>query len=144
MKHAVLTSIGHNISDSLASGIGLMIGVYEMDVFGEAGRSPDGFIEVDFLTGATRGAKPTPFLANAIRLYAEALPSLCERQGVSVADFKRLVARFQRSGTPPSPEFIVEVEDRAGKVSHDRYLGVPGRRPRVLDPLGRVRRNRSA
>ncbi|PZQ59946.1 MAG: hypothetical protein DI570_15300 [Phenylobacterium zucineum] len=144
MKHAVLTSIGHNISDSLASGIGLMIGVYEMDVFGEARRSPDGFIEVDFLTGVTSGAQPTPALAEAIRSYAQVLPSLCERQGASVTDFKRLVARFQHSGSPSSPEFIVEVEDRAGKVSRDRYLGVPGRRPRVLDPLGRMRRNRSA
>ncbi len=35
MKHAVLKSVAHNIADSLASGIGLMIGIYEMDVFGD-------------------------------------------------------------------------------------------------------------
>ena len=36
MKHDELRSIGHNIADSLASGCGLMIGVYDMDIFGEA------------------------------------------------------------------------------------------------------------
>lgn len=35
MKFDTLRSIGHNIADSLGSGIGLLIGVYEMDVFGE-------------------------------------------------------------------------------------------------------------
>lgn len=33
MKFGVLRSIGHNIADSLASGIGLMIGVYTTNVF---------------------------------------------------------------------------------------------------------------
>jgi hypothetical protein len=32
MKHDDLRSIGHNIAHSLASGIGLMIGVYNMDI----------------------------------------------------------------------------------------------------------------
>ncbi len=60
MKHAVLTSVAHNIADSLASGIGLMIGVYEMDIFGEAAHSSEGFIEVDFLTGASACAARAP------------------------------------------------------------------------------------
>jgi hypothetical protein len=49
MKHAELRSIVHNVADSLASGIGLMIGVYNSDTFGEAARSPSGLITVDFL-----------------------------------------------------------------------------------------------
>ena len=36
MKFDELRSIGHNIADSLASGIGLLIGYYQMDIFGEA------------------------------------------------------------------------------------------------------------
>lgn len=139
MKHAVLTSIGHNIADSLASGIGLLIGVFDMDIFGEARRSAEGFIEVNFVDGTTSGGKPTPNLAEAIHEYSKVLPALCERQGASISDFKRLVARYQHSR-----EFIVEVEDSAGKVSRDRYVGVPGARPKALDPLGRVRRVRSA
>jgi len=94
MKHAVLASVAHNIADSLASGIGLMIGVYEMDVFGEAHSSSEQFIEVDFLRGTTSGAKVSPGLARAIRLYSGELAGLCERQGVAVADFARLTARY--------------------------------------------------
>ena len=51
MKFGVLQSIVHNAADSLGSGIGLIVGVYEMDIYGEAGRSPEGAIKVDFLTG---------------------------------------------------------------------------------------------
>jgi hypothetical protein len=142
VKHAVLTSIGHNIADSLASGIGMLIGVYEMDVFGEAARSPEGFIEVDFLTGATSGAQPSPSLARAIQLYAQALPTLCERQGAVVSDFERLTTRYS-SRTAMDCEFTVEVIDRLGKRSRSRYIGVPGARARTVDELGRVRRQRS-
>jgi hypothetical protein len=88
MKHAVLASLGHNIADSFASGIGLMIGVYDMDVFGEAAASQEGFIEVDFLTGSTTGAATSASLARAISLYAEALPGLCKKHGVEATDFE--------------------------------------------------------
>jgi len=70
VKHSVLTSIGHNFADSLASGIGLMIGVYAMDVFGEAACSPEGFIEVDFLTGCDVGSA-------ALALACSRDPPLC-------------------------------------------------------------------
>jgi len=141
VKHAVLTSIGHNIAGSLASGIGLMIGVYDMDVYDEAFRSPKGFIDVNFLTGEASGSQVSHSLKRAVKLYAQALPSLCERQGAAVSDFKRLVVRY--SGGSVS-QFIVEVEDRTGKTSRDRYVGSPGARPRLLDPLGRVRPETSA
>lgn len=50
-KIGTLRAIAHNIVDLLGTGIDLLIGVYEMDIFGEASKSPDGFIRVDFLTG---------------------------------------------------------------------------------------------
>ena len=137
MKFGELKSIGHNIADSLASGIGLMIGVFEMDVFGEAAASPEGYIEVDFLTGEASGGRPSPDLARALRLYAEALADLCKRHGVEVSDFRHLSARF--SGRPMFERFTVTVEDREGRRSTDDYVGVPGRRPKTLDHLGRVR-----
>jgi hypothetical protein len=142
MKHAVLASLGHNIADSLASGIGLMIGVYDMDVFGEAAASQEGFIEVDFLAGATTGAATSASLARAISLYAEALPSLCKKHGVEVTDFEKLSARFLGEGH--RAEFVVTVTDRNGKSTGRRYVGNPGARPITLDPLGRRRRVRSA
>jgi hypothetical protein len=73
MKFDELRSIAHNIADSLASGIGLLIGYYELDIFGEASRSPEGFIVVDFLTGTCRAGAPSESLARAIALNKNAL-----------------------------------------------------------------------
>lgn len=138
MKFGELKSVGHNIADSLASGIGLMIGVYEMDVFGEAGASPDGVLEVDFLNGKILEGNPSPTLTDAVMRYSVALPELCERHGADVSDFRRLTAKY--SGTGLSRGFSVTVENRNGKSSTDRFEGVPGARPKVLDSLGRIRR----
>jgi hypothetical protein len=142
MKHAVLASLGHNIADSLASGIGLMIGVYDMDVFREAAASPEGYIKVDFLTGATSGGAPSASLTRAIALYAEVLPDLCEKHHAQVTDFAKLSARY--SVKELTAAFVVSVTDRSGKNSTRRYVGAPGARPITLDPLGRRRRIRSA
>ena len=142
VKHAVLTSIAHNVADSLASGCGLMIGVSDMDVFGAAARGGEGYLEVDFLAGTITGGQPSPSLTKAVHLYAEALPGLCERQGAEVADFRRLVVRY--SGVFPAQDFVVEVTDRGGKTSRYRYVGRPGARPKAVDSLGRARRVRSA
>ena len=57
MKHDQIRSVAHNIASSLASGTGLLIGMYEMNVFGEAASSPEGFIKIDFLTGTTSGGR---------------------------------------------------------------------------------------
>jgi hypothetical protein len=141
MKFDELRSIGHNIADSLASGIGFLIGVYEMDVFGEAAESPQGVIEIDFLTGTSTGGQPSISLADAISKYGGALPSLCEKHGASLSDFHRLSVRYV-AGTR-SRHFVVTVEDRHGRSSADIYEGSPGKRIKVLDPLGRVRTNRS-
>ncbi|MEO5773033.1 MAG: hypothetical protein ABIQ32_02805 [Sphingomicrobium sp.] len=138
MKFGTLTSIGHNIADSVASGIGLMIGVYEIYIFREAAAAPEGFIEVDFLAGEATAGEPSAELQRALKLYAEALPDLCKRQGVDVSDFNQLSVRF--SGGPMSERFTVTIEDRNGRSSVDEYFGLPGKRPRVLDHLGRVRR----
>jgi hypothetical protein len=54
MKLGELKSVGHNIADSFASGIGLLIGHYEMNVFAEAASEPEGFVVVDFLEGSTK------------------------------------------------------------------------------------------
>jgi hypothetical protein len=140
MKFGTLRSVAHNIADSLAGGIGMMIGVYELYVFEEAAAAPEGFIEVDFLTGQSSGGKPSRELARALKLYAGALPDLCRRHGIDVAEFRELTARF--SGRPMFHGYIVTIEDRQGRRSIDEYRGVPGRRPKVLDHLGRIRRKR--
>lgn len=120
--------------------MGFLIGIYGTDVFGEAALTPDGFIQVDFLTGSTMG-EVSPSLAKAISLYAEALPQLCESQGVTVADFDRLTTKYVAKA---DHYFIVEVTDRRGKTSRDRYVGLASERPKGVDSLGRVRRMKSA
>jgi len=138
MKLGTLRGIGHNLADSVACGMGFMVGVYGMDIFGEAGRTAEGYIEVDFLTGATSGGQPSASLARGLRLYAEqALPKLCKSHGVSVSDFRKLTVRF-RPG-PIHGRFEVVVEDQDGRCSTAEYEGLPGRRVKVLDHLGRVR-----
>lgn len=137
MKFGVMRSIGHNIADSLASGLGFMIGVYTTDIFDEAAKTPEGFIEVDFLTGATSGGQPSVSLARAINLYADALPALCEKQGIPASAFRQLTVRFFTSML--FERFIVTVEDKQGQRSIDEYAGSPGTRAKFLDPLGRVR-----
>lgn len=137
MKHDILKSIAHNIADSLASGIGLLIGIYEMDVFGEARSSPEKFLTVDFLAGMILDGQPSPSLREAVQLYKEALPNLCIGQGGSISDFRELTVRYY--GHYPDKRFIVTIVDKTGRRSSNEYSGVPGKRVKVLDSLGRIR-----
>ena len=138
MKFAELRSIGHNIAHSLASGIGLLIGVFEIDVFGEARRNPNRCIVVDFLSGKVVKGRASPSLARAVALYAKALPALCDKHRTSSAIFSELVACY--SADAFGPRFTVTVADHGGRRAVDEYVGVPGRRIRILDHLGRIRR----
>ena len=69
MKQGKLRSIAHNVADSFASGVGIPIGVYVTDVFGEAEKSPDHFITVDFLRGKVAAGSGSAGLEGAVRLY---------------------------------------------------------------------------
>ena len=139
MKFASLKSAGHNISDSLASGIGLMIGVYEINVFGEAAATRDKSLDVDFLRGTvTLGASRK--LREAVRLYHKALPAFLIKHGVGLDEVAVLSARFAVAGALRRQHFIVTVENSAGKRAVDQYVGTPGRKlqrrkgERIADP----------
>ncbi|MCV3766663.1 hypothetical protein [Rhizobium sp. TRM95796] len=136
-KLAHLTSIAHNLADSLSSGCGFMIGMYDMDIHGEAAASKEGFIDVDFLSGETAGGRVSASLAAAIERYREELPELCRRHKVDVADFGALKVRFGGAGL--DRYCVVTVKDRRGRSSVDEYRGSPAARVKVLDALGRVR-----
>lgn len=127
MKFGVLRSIVHNAADSLASGIGLMIGVYQMDVYAEAGRSPCGAITIDFLTGKVIEGEASESLKKAVELYRTAFDELCGRHGVEPWSFRVATARF---GTDRmlGPHFTIQVEDREGRSATERFIGAPGRR----------------
>lgn len=94
MNLGKLKSLGHNLADSFASGIGLLVGIYDMDVFAEAAASDEGYIKVNFLTAATTGCTPSASLACAIELYRDALPGLCSKHGLNRNEIKTLDVRF--------------------------------------------------
>lgn len=141
MKHNELRSVAHNIAHSLASGIGLLVGVYDSDIFGEAKLSNEKHIKVDFINGTTTGGSPSAKLADTIKRYSEVLPEVCEKQGVSVADFKELSAKFFSDATDRMVS--VTVEDMNNKRSVDTYHGYELRHPKVVDDLGRIRTKRN-
>ena len=138
MKFGVLKAIGHNLADSMTCGMGFMIGLYQMDIYGEAAASAEGFIEVDLLTGQTTGGAPSESLSRALKLYsAEAPPQLCEKHGISPSAFRELRVRFWRMAL--SGRFEVKVTDANGRSDSTQYVGLPASRVKVLDQLGRIR-----
>lgn len=119
MKIGELASFGHNLADSLASGICLMVGIYAVDIYREASTSPEGHIAVDFMTGRTSGSPVSASLGRAIQRYSEGLPEFAMKQGLNLSKIKVLSARF---GTDPvaGPHFSVTVETSDGRRSVDR------------------------
>jgi hypothetical protein len=140
MKFDELRSIAHNIADSLASGVGLPIGCHGTDVFGEARKSPEGFITVDFLTGTSSGGRPSQQLAGAITKYKGAFAALCKKHGTSASVFRELRVRYWRDRW--GPRYLVSVSAVNGRCCNDEYAGFPAKRIKVLDQLGRVRTKR--
>lgn len=137
MKFNQLCSVAHNIADSLASGIGLMIGVYTIEIFKEASQSAGGLITVDFLKGITTEGTASASLAQTIELYRDALPHLCKKHGFSVESFQELSASYfiDRQG---ESHVTITVQDKKGRRKQDNYVGLPLRRVKFLDDRGRV------
>jgi hypothetical protein len=130
MKLGELKSLGHNLADSFASGVGLLIGVYETNVFAEAAASGAGFVEVNFLDASSTGSPISDTLQGAINSYQDALPGLCEKHNIDLNQVKKLTARFG-SDAVYGPHFTVTVESVDGRGSTDRYIGFPGKRLRT-------------
>lgn len=127
MKIGELRSFGHNVADSLSSGICFMIGMYDVDIYGEASSSPEGHVIVDFMTGSTSGSPISAHLRRALDLYSKALPELCKRHGLDLSEIKVLSARFGTDSIA-GRHFAVTVEASDGRRSLDQYIGSPGRR----------------
>ena len=140
MKIGTLLSIAHNVADSLGGGCGILIGVYEMNVFGEAKRSAGGVITIDFLTARAIQGRASRALLSAIAKYRKALPVLCTKQGASIEEFKTLTARY--SADVFNRRIVVTVRDRLGRCYVDEYIGIPARHIKVTDHLGRIRTKR--
>ena len=137
MKHGELRSIAHNLADSLASGVCLMIGVYDLRVFEEARLAADGAMRVDFLAGSVVEGEASWGLREAVRAYRRVLPDFCARHGGALDDFRELTVRYW--SVLEGPRFSVTVEDAAGRRSTTVYGGLPGQRLKLLDGQGRLR-----
>ncbi|NSX92026.1 hypothetical protein [Agrobacterium tumefaciens] len=109
-----------------------------MDIYSEAASTEEGYIDVDFLTGSTFGGSTSLSLMKALKLYSKELPRFCERSGVEVIELRTLSVRFLTKNLEPT--CIVTIEDQHGRFSIDEYQGIPARRVKKLDYLGRVRR----
>lgn len=140
MKIGTLRAIAHNVADSLGSGIGLLIGVYDMNVFAEAKRSAGGIVSIDFLAGKATMGKVSPPLKAAIDKYRKALPNLCAKHGASIGDFKALTASYSTERF--NRRIVVTVRDRLGRCYVDEYIGTPASHVKVTDRLGRIRTKR--
>ena len=137
MKFKILESIAHNVADSLGSGDSMLVGVYNFDIYAEASRSRKRFIQVDFLTGKSTAAWPSWKLRSTIRKYKDGLKDLCAKHDTAPDAFRTLTARYFRDGI--GKRMVVTIENKQGRRSIREYVGNPGKRIRVLDPLGRVR-----
>lgn len=138
MKHDRLCAIAHNLADSMASGLGFVIGYHPMDVFGEAASSQEGVLEVDFLNGRIVRGEASDSLKAAAAGFAEVIPRFCRDNGAEATDFEALSAVFD--ATALERRVLLVVTDRNGHRSTTEYAGVPLKRLRVLDKLGRIRR----
>ncbi|WP_282608613.1 hypothetical protein [Pelagibius sp. Alg239-R121] len=137
MKHKQLHSIAHNFADSLASGLGFVVGMFGTDVFADAASNDDGVVSVDFLNGTIKGRTVDDRLPRAISLYQKAFPQFCAKHGATESNFRQFEVRFTHLA--PTTGFAVTIEDDKGRVSTEDYVGTPGKRIVKLDALGRRR-----
>src|SRR4051812_29565461 len=98
MKHERLCAIAHNFADSMASGLGFVVGYCQTDVFGEAASSPGGVVEIDFLNGSIVRGRPSQQLESAAVTFARSFPGFCNKNGAEVTDFQSFLAVYDARG----------------------------------------------
>ena len=106
-------------------------------MFADAAVQTDGSLIVDFLNGRVSGRHVSDELTAALPAYKEAFPAFCARHDCEVTDFRSFLVRFHAGRLGNS--YTVTIEDARGKISTLDYVGVPGRRVRETDALGRLR-----
>lgn len=138
MKHGQLRSVAHSIADSLASGISLMTGFYELRVYEDAMRSEDGILIIDLLNGKVIKGEASPDLAEAVLRIPAEFDRLCQAEGFSRSDCRHALAHFHTNQLTHG--FTLAVEDNSGRATETDFQGTPARRVIEPDQLGRLRR----
>ena len=136
MKHSKLQAIVHNVADSLGSGISLMTGFYDLDVYADARNSPKQILKVDLLRGVVTEGDAEVNLLAALKRVPAALMELCERAGGSWDEYRRAEVIFD--GNLSRLGFTIIVEDKMGKLTETDYLGSPAKRAKAIDVYGRL------
>lgn len=108
----------------------MLVGVYDIDIYGEAGRSRQGFSQIDFLTGKSTGAVPSLSLRDAIHQYKEGLTHLCTKHSITSQAFRTLTAHYSRDKI--GNRTVLTTANQQRRRSAKEYIGVPGKRIRVL------------
>jgi hypothetical protein len=137
MKHNQLHSIAHNYAESLACGLGFVVGIFGTDVFADAASNDDGAVTVDFLNGTIHGNTADDRLSRAIPLYKKEFPKFCAKHAAKGENFQKFVVRFTYRA--PTTGFAVTIKDDKGRASTKEYLGIPAERVAKLDALDRRR-----
>jgi len=138
MNHGQLRSVAHSIADSLASGVSLITGFYDLHIYEDAMRSEGGVLTVDLLNGRVVKGTPSTDVTSAVLHIPKEFDRLCAAKGLARSDCRRALAHFRT--TPISQEFTLVVEDSSGRTTETDFQGVPARRVMELDHLGRLRR----
>lgn len=138
MKRGQLRSIAHSLADSIAGGISLMTGFYELDLYGDAAKSPDGKLSVDLLNGRVIEGTPSAELSTAISSLSLHFDRLCQTASIARGDCRAANAYFY--ATPTRTGFTLTIEDGAGRVTETDYEGTPAHRVLERDPRGNTRR----
>ena len=137
MRHNRLHSVAHNFADSLASGLGFVVGYCPTDVFADAAASPDCVLGVDFLAGEVVAGFASAELQRALPLYRDAFSEFCRRHDVERSDFSQFTVQYALLGQ--LKRYTVTVRDQKGRTSSREYEGGAGRRVKEVDALGRLR-----
>ncbi|MEO0689192.1 MAG: hypothetical protein AAFY51_02715 [Pseudomonadota bacterium] len=147
MKHDVLRSVVHNALDSLTSGCSF---VFSLDDFNFpfwqfVWSMPDGVIEADLTSGeilnpaAHSGSIAYRRLEGAMKIVAKELPDFLRKNRCDPRQVESIHARFEANFKRRQYVYIRIVRS-GGRVTEDLYSGIPLRRLKILDHLGRIRR----
>jgi hypothetical protein len=137
VRFADYNAMAHNFAASFASGVGLLVGVCN-EVYDEAREQPDGFIDIDFLTGVCSPGGSAQLL-KSVQLYCEALPDFCAKHGAHVSELSGFKVRFH-SVSDPVCGFTVHLSLKDGRAATTEYEGWQGKRARELNAAGQKAR----
>ncbi len=142
----MLVSAAHNAADSLSSGCALAFGLHDFPFWTLIEALPAPSIRLDLLDGEILSSppeQPTPewvFLQAGFRAAAEQMPEFLRRNDCDPEQVARIGVEFQIVGPVKQYEAEITVEQKSGESSRETYVGLPLRRRRVIDQLGRVRK----